>query len=34
LNSGVRIRLADERTAEGAVSEFYFDGGLSAFVDI
>ena len=33
LNSGVRIRLADERTAEGAVSEFYFDGGLSAFVD-
>ncbi|MDA7561885.1 ATP-binding protein, partial [Alphaproteobacteria bacterium] len=33
LNSSVRIRLADERTAEGAVSEFYFDGGLSAFVD-
>ncbi|MDA7586800.1 DNA topoisomerase (ATP-hydrolyzing) subunit B [Alphaproteobacteria bacterium] len=33
LNSGVRIRLADERTAEGAVSEFYFDGGLSAFVN-
>ncbi|MDC1001459.1 DNA topoisomerase (ATP-hydrolyzing) subunit B, partial [Alphaproteobacteria bacterium] len=33
LNSGVRIRLADERTAEGAVSELYFDGGLSAFVD-
>ena len=33
LNSGVRIRLADERTAEGAVSEFYFDGGLSAFVE-
>jgi len=33
LNSGVRIRLADERTAEGAVSEFCFDGGLSAFVD-
>ncbi|MDA9958364.1 DNA topoisomerase (ATP-hydrolyzing) subunit B [Alphaproteobacteria bacterium] len=33
LNSGVRIRLADERTAEGAVSEFYFDGGLLAFVD-
>ncbi|MDB2498215.1 DNA topoisomerase (ATP-hydrolyzing) subunit B [Alphaproteobacteria bacterium] len=33
LNSGVRIRLADERTAEGAVSEFYFDGGLSAFIE-
>ena len=33
LNSGVRIRLADERTAEGAVSEFYFDGGLTAFVE-
>ena len=33
LNSGVRIRLADERTADGAVSEFYFDGGLSAFVE-
>ncbi|MDC1406954.1 DNA topoisomerase (ATP-hydrolyzing) subunit B [Candidatus Puniceispirillum sp.] len=33
LNSGVRIRLADERTAEGAVSEFYFDGGLLAFVE-
>jgi len=33
LNSGVRIRLADERTADGAVSEFYFDGGLLAFVE-
>jgi DNA gyrase subunit B len=33
LNSGVRIRLADERTADGVVSEFYFDGGLSAFVE-
>lgn len=33
LNSGVRIRLADERAAEGAVSEFYFDGGLSAFIE-
>ncbi|MGA0309487.1 MAG: DNA topoisomerase (ATP-hydrolyzing) subunit B [Candidatus Puniceispirillaceae bacterium] len=33
LNSGVRIRLADERNADGAVSEFYFDGGLSAFVE-
>ncbi len=33
LNSGVRIRLSDERTPEGKISEFYFDGGLSAFVD-
>ena len=33
LNSGVRIRLADERTADGAVSEFHFDGGLMAFVE-
>ncbi len=33
LNSGVRIRLADERTADGVVSEFYFDGGLMAFVE-
>ena len=33
LNSGVRIRLADERTADGTVSEFYFDGGLMAFVE-
>ena len=33
LNSGVRIRLSYERTADGAVSEFYFDGGLSAFVE-
>ena len=33
LNSGVRIRLADERSADGAVSEFYFDGGLLAFVE-
>ncbi len=33
LNSGVRIRLADERTTDGAVSEFYFDGGLLAFVE-
>jgi len=33
LNSGVRIRLADERIADGAVSEFYFDGGLLAFVE-
>ena len=33
LNSGVRIRLIDDRPAEPAVSEFYFDGGLTAFVD-
>ena len=33
LNSGVRIRLTDERPAENMVSEFYFDGGLTAFVD-
>ena len=32
LNSGVRIRLTDDRTVEPAVSEFYFDGGLTAFV--
>ena len=33
LNSGVRIRLTDDRQAEPVVSEFYFDGGLIAFVD-
>ena len=33
LNSGVRIRLTDDRQAEPVVSEFYFDGGLTAFVD-
>ena len=33
LNSGVRIRLTDLRTAEETVSEFYFEGGLLAFVD-
>jgi len=33
LNSGVRIRLTDERPAENLGSEFYFDGGLTAFVD-
>ena len=33
LNSGVRIKLADERTSDGQVSEFFFDGGLTAFVD-
>jgi DNA gyrase subunit B len=33
LNSGVRIRLTDDQQAEPVVSEFYFDGGLTAFVD-
>jgi len=33
LNSGVRIRLTDSRPAVPVVSEFYFDGGLTAFVD-
>ena len=33
LNSGVRIRISDERTTDGKMSEFHFDGGLSAFVD-
>ncbi len=33
LNSGVRIRLTDDRQAKPVVSEFYFDGGLTAFVD-
>ena len=33
LNSGVRIRLTDDRKAEQVVSEFFFDGGLKAFVD-
>ncbi|MGC6536732.1 MAG: DNA topoisomerase (ATP-hydrolyzing) subunit B [Candidatus Puniceispirillaceae bacterium] len=33
LNSGVRIRLTDLRAAEETVSEFYFEGGLLAFVD-
>ena len=33
LNSGVRIRLSDNRQAEPVVSEFFFDGGLSAFVE-
>ncbi len=32
LNSGVRIRLIDDRRAAPVVSEFYFDGGLTAFV--
>ncbi len=33
LNSGVRIRLTDYRPAEPIVSEFYFDGGLTAFIE-
>lgn len=33
LNSGVRIRLTDYRKAEQKVTEFYYDGGLIAFVD-
>ena len=33
LNSGVRIRLTDDRSSEQNISEFYFDGGLTAFVD-
>ena len=33
LNSSVRIRLSDNRQAEPVVSEFFFDGGLSAFVE-
>ncbi|MGB1418777.1 MAG: DNA gyrase subunit B, partial [Candidatus Puniceispirillaceae bacterium] len=32
LNSGVRIQLADNRAGEPVVSEFFFDGGLTAFV--
>ena len=33
LNSGVKICLTDDRPVEPAVSEFYFDGGLTSFVD-
>ncbi len=33
LNSGVRIKLADDRAAEKRVSEFFYEGGLMAFVD-
>ncbi|MGC6517356.1 MAG: DNA topoisomerase (ATP-hydrolyzing) subunit B [Candidatus Puniceispirillaceae bacterium] len=33
LNSGVRIRLTDNRSAEERVSEFFYEGGLLAFAD-
>ena len=33
LNSGVRIQLVDDREAEQHVSEFFFEGGLLAFVE-
>jgi DNA gyrase subunit B len=33
LNSGVRITLTDDRTAEQKVSEFFYEGGLLAFVE-
>ena len=33
LNSGVRIRLTDQRGAEEVVSEFFYEGGLLAFAD-
>ena len=33
LNSGVQIKLADERISDGPVSEFFFDGGLTEFVN-
>jgi DNA gyrase subunit B len=33
LNSGVRIQLTDNRTGEPVISEFFFDGGLTAFVE-
>ncbi|MBN33588.1 MAG: DNA topoisomerase (ATP-hydrolyzing) subunit B [Rhodospirillaceae bacterium] len=32
LNSGVRIRLADQRTVEIREEEFYYEGGVQAFV--
>ncbi|MBT5433294.1 MAG: DNA topoisomerase (ATP-hydrolyzing) subunit B [Rhodospirillaceae bacterium] len=32
LNSGVRIRLADQRTVEVREEEFYYEGGVQAFV--
>jgi DNA gyrase subunit B len=33
LNSGVRIKLVDGRAAEQRVSEFFYEGGLMAFVE-
>ena len=33
LNSGVRIKLVDDRVAEQHVSEFFYEGGLMAFVE-
>ena len=33
LNSGVRIKLVDDRAAEQRVSEFFYEGGLMAFVE-
>ena len=33
LNSGVRIKMTDNRSSEEKISEFYFEGGLEAFVD-
>lgn len=33
LNSGVRIKLTDDRDVEPNISEFYFEGGLEAFVE-
>ena len=32
LNSGVRILLTDERSAEAQVEELYYEGGIEAFV--
>ena len=32
LNSGVRIKLTDNRHAEEKVTEFHFEGGLAAYV--
>ena len=32
LNSGVRIKLVDNRSAENKISEFFYEGGLTAFV--
>jgi len=33
LNSGVRIKLVDDRGSDQKVSEFFFEGGLVAFVE-